>query len=219
MKKLISFLIVLLLIAVAVFIGSPYYTVYQLKQAYDVHDGDTLVSYIDFEQLQPNIETQLTSNFATTLSQYPMVAQIGGSSLTQTANQFIASAVQRAVTAKNISTLINTQGQANQATKELSATWAISSNQVNLQSLIQDLILQRGDVDAVIKNQVQIMMNKQASELEAHAQNGEDTAKPDLAYCGINCFAVSGKLKGYPVTVELQRNGLFGWKIVDVKLP
>lgn len=219
MKKL-SVLITLLLIAVVVvYAGSPYYTAYQLKNAYDARDGATIAAAIDYEQLRPRLKTQLTSKFANTMQQYPLVAELGGTALTKAAEGFIAESVDGAVTEQNIQRLIQTQGQANQATKELAAAWAIASNQVDLQGLIQQLILQRGDVNAVIKVQIEQMMDKQAAELQANAAKGEDSAKPELGYCGLNCFTLSGQVKGYPLTLEMQRQGLIGWKIVDVVLP
>ena len=62
-------------------------------------------------------------------------------------------------------------------------------------------------------------MKKQAAELEQQAAQGNDSEKPTLSYCGINCFDISGQVKGYPLTIEMQREGLIGWKIVDVVLP
>ena len=203
----------------AAFAASPYYSAYQLKNAYDAKDGTAIVNQIDFDSLRPNIKTQLNTKFSNTLSEYPMVAQLGGTALTQAADEFIDRSVEGAVTPQNIERIITTQGQANQATKELAAAWAIASNQVNLQNLIQDLITQRGDLDAVVKNQMQIMMDKQAQTLEAHMAEGEDSKKPQLNYCGINCFKITGNVKGYPVTLEMQRQGLIGWKIINVQLP
>ena len=219
MKKFSAFLLFILILCVAVFAVSPYYSAYQLKNAYDAKDGTAIVNQIDFDSLRPNIKTQLNTKFSNTLSEYPMVAQLGGTALTQAADEFIDRSVEGAVTPQNIERIITTQGQANQATKELAAAWAIASNQVNLQNLIQDLITQRGDIDAVIKNQMQIMMDKQAQTLEAHMAEGEDSNKPQLNYCGINCFTITGNVKGYPVTLEMQRQGLIDWKIVNVVLP
>lgn len=205
--------------AVALFAGSPYYTAYQLKKAYDANDGAALVSHINFDQLQPNIQNQLTTKFSNTLQQYPLVAQLGGDALVQAADDFIVQSVNKAVTADNISALIDTQGQANQATKELAAAWAIASNKVDLKQLVQDLIIQRGDIQAVIQNQTQQVMKQQANELQNHVESGEDSAQPKLSYCGMNCFTISGQVKGYPLTLEMQREGLLGWKVVNVVLP
>jgi len=219
MKSLKFILITLIVVAIAVFAGSPYYTAYQLKQAYDANDGTALASHINFDQLQPNIENQLTSKFSNTLQQYPLVAQLGGDALNQAANEFISSAVSNAVTADNVARLIDTQGQANQATKELAAAWAIASNKVNLRELVQDIIVQRGDIQAVIQNQMQQVIKQQSGELQQHVESGEDSSKPKLSYCGINCFTISGQVKGYPLTLEMTREGLIGWKVVNVVLP
>ncbi|HAV47984.1 MAG TPA: hypothetical protein DCX43_07805 [Psychrobacter sp.] len=216
MKKLIVLLIV---IAVAIYGGSPYYSAYQLKNAYDAKDGATIAAAIDYEQVRPSIQNQLTSQFAVTMAKYPLVAELGGAPLSEAANGFITQAVDGAITPQNIEKLINTQGQANTATKELAAAWAIASNQVDLKNLIQNLIIQRGDVNAVVKNQMQQIMQKQAAELEQQAAQGTDSDKPKLAYCGINCFTISGQVKGYPLTIEMQREGLINWKIVDIVLP
>lgn len=209
----------LIVIAVAVYAGSPYYSAYQLKNAYDAKDGATIAAAIDYEQVRPSVQTQLTDKFATTLTKYPMVAELGGAPLTQAADEFIAKSVEGAITPENIEKLISTQGQANSATKELAAAWAIASNQVDLKNLIRDIIVQRGDINAVVKNQMQQVMDKQANELEQQATTGADTDKPTLSYCGINCFTISGQVKSYPITVVMAREGLINWKITDIILP
>ncbi len=216
MKKLI---VLLIIIVVTVYAGSPYYSAYQLKNAYDAKDGATIAAAIDYEQVRPSIQNQLTSQFAVTMTKYPLVAELGGEPLKEAANGFIIQAVDGAITPQNIEKLINTQGQANTATKELAAAWAIASNQVDLKNLIQNLIIQRGDIDAVVKNQMQQIMEKQAGELEQQAAQGSDSDKPKLSYCGINCFTITGQVKGYPLTIEMQRQGLIDWKIVDIVLP
>jgi|TARA_R110002020_G_scaffold268309_2_gene483516 hypothetical protein len=216
MKKLI---VLLMVIAVAVYAGSPYYSAYQLKNAYDAKDGATIAAAIDYDQVRPSIQNQLTSQFSATISNYPLVAELGGEPLIQAANSFIAQAVDGAITPQNIEKIINTQGQANTATKELAAAWAIASNQVDLKNLIQNLIIQRGDVNAVVQSQMQQIMQKQAAILEQQAAQGSDSDKPELSYCGINCFQISGQIKGYPLTIEMQRDGLIDWKIVDIVLP
>lgn len=222
MKKIMTLLFIVCLLAVGVYAGSPYYTVYQLKQAYDNQDGATLAAAIDYSQLTVHLKTQLNGKFANTLSQYPMVAQLGGDALVEAGMEFIDRSVDGAVTADNIQTLVNMQGQSNQvnqSTQELAAAWAIASNQVNLTMLIQDLIVERGDVDKVVKKQMQLMMDKQALQLTAHTQAGTDSEKPQLSYCAIDCFSMSGQIKGYPLTVRMQRQGWIDWKIVDVQLP
>ncbi|MGP4788964.1 DUF2939 domain-containing protein [Psychrobacter sp. 1Y11] len=219
MKKLTAFILLIVVMAVVVYAGSPYYSAYQLKNAYEDKDGATIAAAIDYEQVRPSVYTQLADKFALTMTKYPLVAELGGAPLEQAADNFISQAVKGAITPDNVETLINTQGQANNATKELAAAWAIANNQVDLKNLIQDLIIQRGDINAVVKNQIQLVMQKQASELEQQAAQGTDSDKPSLSYCGINCFTISGQVKGYPLTIEMQRQGLIDWQIVDVVLP
>ncbi len=219
MKKLTTLLILLVVIAIAIYAGSPYYSAYQIKNAYDAKDGATIAAAIDYEKVRPSVKTQLINNFANTMTKYPLVAELGGEPLNQAANDFITQAVNGAITPHNVEKLINTQGQANTATKELAAAWAISSNQVDLKNLIQDLIVYRGDVSAVVKNQMQQIMGKQAAELEQQAALGTDSDKPILSYCGINCFSITGQVKGYPLIVVMERKGLIDWKIVDMVLP
>ncbi len=219
MKKLIALILLLVVVFIAIYAGSPYYSAYQLKNAYDAKDGATIAAAIDYEQVRPSVYNQLASKFANTLTKYPLVAELGGAPLKQAADNFISQAVEGAVTPENIEKLINTQGQANNATKELAAAWAIASNQVDLKNLIQDLIIQRGDVNTVVKNQMQQIMANQAVKLQQQAAQGGDNAKPTLSYCGINCFTVSGQVKGYPIKVVMAREGLVNWKIIDVILP
>ncbi|WP_201615604.1 DUF2939 domain-containing protein [Psychrobacter urativorans] len=219
MKKLFTLLLLLVIVAVAVFAGSPYYSAYQLKNAYDAKEGATVAAAIDYERVRPSVERQLTDKFANTMTKYPGVAALGGEPLTEAANGFIIQAVDGAITPQNIERLISSQGQANSATKELAAAWAIASNQVDLKNLIRDMIIRRGDIDAVVKNQVQKMMDKQANQLEQQVAQGTDSDKPKLSYCGMNCFTISGQVKGYPITIEMQRQGFIDWKIIDVVLP
>lgn len=218
MKKLTSLLLILIVIFIAVFAASPYYRAYQLKNAFDDKNGAVIAAAIDYDLLKPSVKSQLKNQFANTLQQYPAVAELGGEPLTQAANGFIEQAVDGAITPQNVEKIISTQGQANTATKELAAAWAIASNQINLKTLIRDMIIERGDIDAVIKKQVNLVMNNQAQRIET-AKAAPDAGKPELNYCGINCFTISGVVKGYPVTVEMARQGFTTWKIVDVTLP
>ena len=102
MKKLTAFIFFILILFVAAYAGSPYYTAYQLKQAYEAKDGAVIANHIDYDSLRPDLKTQLNSKFADTLSQYPMIAQLGGAPLTQAANEFIVRSVEGAITPQNI---------------------------------------------------------------------------------------------------------------------
>lgn len=214
MKRLSTLLTIVFIIFLVAYAGSPYYTAYQIGKAYDAKDGDKLVQYLDFDQLLPSIQTQLKAQFSTTLSHYPTIHRLGGDALIHTANQFIDDSVNKALTADNISQLIRTQGQANQATKELAAAWAIATNKINLTRLIQDLIVQKGNIEVVGKQHLQMMMNDMAK-----TQSTQENVQPSLSYCGINCFKIDHTVKGYPITAYLQRQGILTWKVVDITLP
>ena len=76
--KLLKFLfITLLIVGIAMFAGSPYYTAYQLKKAYDANDGAALVSHINFDQVQPNIHNQLTTKLDHTFTAVSFGGTIG----------------------------------------------------------------------------------------------------------------------------------------------
>ncbi len=219
MKKLIFLLIV---IALVVFAGSPFFTVYQLDKAYKEHDGASIAQAIDYPKLKNSLKTQLTGRFANTISQYPMIQKLGGDNLLQFGNEFINNAVDGAITTDNIEIIVMSEGQqANKATKQLAGAWAIASNKINLNGLIKDLLVQRGDVQAVIKQQIKQLTNQQAQQIAGQAQSAQTAtdSDPKLAYCGLNCFEIQGTMKGYPLTIQMEREGLIQWKIIDIKLP
>ncbi len=219
MKKLIFLLIV---IAIVVFAGSPLFVAYQLNKAYKAQDGATIAKAIDYPKLKSSVKTQLTGRFANTISQYPMIQKLGGDNLLQFGNEFINNAVEGAITTDNIEIIVISEGQqANMATKQLAGAWAIASNKIDLNGLIKDLLVQRGDVQTVIKQQIKQLSNQQAQQIAGQAQSVQSAtdSEPSFAYCGLNCFEIQGTLKGYPLTIQMEREGVIQWKIVDIKLP
>lgn len=217
MKKLLLLIIVA---AIAVFAGSPFYKLYQLKQAYDNQDGRAIASAIDYGELSGNLKLQLSTKLNQTISQYPLIAHLAGGEIQQKGQTFINIAVDGAINEENLAATISTGGQqANSATKQLAAIWALAGNKIDLSSLVKGVLAQGGNVEKAFKSELETLMDEQAETLALQVQAGEDSASPDFSYCGINCFEVSGKVKGYPLTVEMQRKGLLDWKIVDIKLP
>ena len=219
MKKLLTVIVLMLLIAVGVIAGSPYYMAYQMGQAYEARDGDALARHIDFEQVRPSIKNQLTTRFQATLAQYPAIDQLGGDPLRAFASQFINTSVDKAVTADNVANLIRTQGQVDDATKQLAVAWAIASNKVNLTELVQGMIANRGDVQAVAKEQMAQVLASPEFEQARQGNTSTTDSQPTLAYCGYDCFTIEGEVQGFPVTAYLQRQGLVNWQVVDVELP
>ncbi|PIE47747.1 MAG: hypothetical protein CSA42_01810 [Gammaproteobacteria bacterium] len=217
MKK---FLFLILLIAVGIFFGSPFYTLYQLKTAYDNQDGQAIANAIDYSQLTDNLKKQLNTNLHNTVDQYPIIAQFGGDKVLTKGQKFIKQAVEGAITPQNIAATISSQGQqANQSTKELAAIWAVAGGKINMGDLVQGVLLRGGNIENALTKQMTKLIEEQAQTVAMQAQTGNDSKLPSFRYCGINCFNVSGDVKGYPVTVQMQRQGLINWKIVDIKLP
>ena len=61
---------------------------------------------------------------------------------------------------------------------------------------------------------------KSSDVTKGNASNGNsETSKPTASYCGINCFKVTTQVQGYPLNVEMVRQGFSDWQIVKVKLP
>ncbi|WP_434352973.1 DUF2939 domain-containing protein [Psychrobacter sp. HD31] len=217
MKK---FLFLILLIAVGVFFGSPFYSLYQLKAAYDNQDGQVIADAIDYSQLTDNLKNQLNTNFQNTVDEYPMIAQFGGDKVLAKGQKFIEQAVEGAITPQNIAATISSQGQqANQSTKELAAIWAVVGGKINMGELVQGILLRGGNIEKALTKQMTKLVEAQSQEVAMQAQTGNDSDLPSFSYCGINCFNVSGDVKGYPLTVQMQRQGLIDWKIIDIKLP
>lgn len=217
MKK---FLFLILLIAVGVFFGSPFYSLYQLKVAYDNQDGQVIADAIDYSQLTDNLKSQLNTNLQNTVDEYPMIAQFGGDKVLAKGQKFIEQAVEGAITPQNIAATISSQGQqANQSTKELAAIWAVAGGKINMGELVQGILLRGGNIEKALTKQMTKLVEAQSQEVAMQAQTGNDSDLPSFSYCGINCFNVSGDVKGYPLTVQMQRQGLIDWKIIDIKLP
>lgn len=217
MKKL---LFLIILVAIAVFAGSPFYKLYQLKQAYDNQNGQIIADAIDYPQLSGNLKLQLGTKLNQTINEYPLIAQFAEGEIQQKGQNFINMAVDGAINADNIAATIDSQGQqANPETKQLAAIWALASNKIDLASLAKNMLLKGGNVEKAFTSEMQTLMEEQAQTIALQVQTGEDSNTPDFSYCGINCFEVSGQVKGYPLTVKMQRKGFIDWQIIDIALP
>lgn len=149
-----------------------------------------------------------------------MTAKLAGNKITEKGQTFINQAVDGAITQENIAATVSTQGQqANQSTKELAAIWAVAGKKIDMGDLVQGILLRGGNVEKALSKQMNTLVNEQSQQLAQQAQTGKDSTMPSFKYCGINCFSVSGDVKGYPLTVEMAREGIINWKIVDIKLP
>lgn len=205
--------VLLLVVFVVCFVGSPYYKLYVLKGAYDKGDYQPIVQSIDFQQLRPNLKHQLypkieqmiNNNQATAVLQ---VLGIKNATLKNAGIRLVDGAIDGAITADNLDKLA--RGEISKDSELLLAGVALMGGFIDVDKLLQDY-LQTGDVNVAIRQQKTAIAKQFAARATV-------SAKPKLSYCGINCFYVQTDIKGYPVQVLLSRHGVFDWKIDDVLL-
>lgn len=115
--KITKLLLVLVIIALIIVVGSPYYKIYTLKNAYDNGDYISIINSIDFKKLRPNLKHQLitkTNNWLGSnevvlgLSRFGGLLGLDGAKLNTIAHSFINTAVDKGVTPENLTRL--TQG-------------------------------------------------------------------------------------------------------------
>ena len=215
MKKVLSLLIILALIVIAWVFASPYWAVYQLKKAYDAQQADTISAAIEFTQLQQSIKSQLTSVLvekANHVAKSPILQMLNIElNPDDLVNKMVNQAVDNTVTPEGVQYALT-----GQATTELLKTnvkllgglVAVAMDKID----IKDLILARNSAELNQKIKQQLQSNPNAT-------TATSQTRPTTHYCGFNCFEVIGQVRGYPLTLHLQRQGLIHWKIVGVTLP
>lgn len=213
MKKVLSVLTVLALLIVAIVAASPYWAVYQLKKAYDTQDVATINAAIDFPQVQQSVKTQLSPvliDKANKLAKSPVLQMLNiNLHPDEMINKLVNQAVDNGVTADGVNYVLTGQAVARNmdaSVKLLGGLVAVAMDKID----IKDLITAK---DSTELNQ------KIRQQLQAPNPNPTPQNKPSARYCGFNCFEVNGQVRGYPLTLTMQRQGLVDWKIVAVKLP
>ncbi len=202
-KKLFTILFTIILAGVVVIFASPYWVLYQLKNAYETKDVHTINAHIDFPKLQQNLTEQLTPKiiekitpFANSPLLQAMNIQINQPEMVY---NLVNTAVSRYVSADGVSQVLTGQAKAN----ELVGIIAVAMGKVE----ISDLLMAKD-------------MQTLANQVAKQAQVTNETAtQPETNYCGFNCFQVSTQVKGYPITLKLERQNLLEWKIVAIDLP
>lgn len=215
MKKLGLLIVVVLVGVLGVFL-SPYYTLYQIKSAYEKGDYAKAVSYVDFERVGKNAKVQLHQRLDHTLNHNKQLNAIASvmpavkDELSNQAKTAIDESVNGALTAQNLEKTL--AGEPTPESKKLVAVWAFVSDYVDYERLIKDALLH--GTDTAIKNQESVVKERALARLGKNAPNDSQ-----MAYCGTNCFEVTGKVSGQPVEARLTRVGVLGWKIDEIKLP
>ncbi len=202
----------LLVIIAAMIVGSPYWALYQLKNAYNAKNATTINHYIDFPSVQSNLKQQLKSALipkVKTLTSLPILQALNiNIDADAIVTKMINQAVDNTVTANGVKSLLNGQSSVanlDNNAKLLGGLTAVAMDKIEVKALITA----RGQDELMHK------ITEQLSRPNPNAIPIKDTA----TYCGFNCFAVQTQVKGYPITVTMQRQGLINWKIVGIKLP
>lgn len=197
MKKLLAWVVIICtLIFGGYYVASPYLTLYQLKSAVDAKDTATLINAVDFPQVKTSIKEQLKTKVAQELPALD-AADDGALLGAMFATAMVDGVVDAVITPKSMELLI----QGKDITQDLS-----------LAKLQDSMTNQATDAQTPTKTD-QATTNASSSiadELEYHP-----------SYQTLNTFSIDIKKPSanQPLTVIMQRYGLFTWKIVDVRLP
>lgn len=209
MKKFTVFVVFLVIVVISVIAGSPYFTLYQLKNAYETQNVNKITQHIDFPQLQQNIKSQLTpalTKKAENISNSPLLKAFNINLNSQSMiEKLVNQGVDNAITPNNIKQLSTNTTKVDRNTQLFGGLVAVALDKINIQTLIT----------ARNQTELQQMVIKQLNAPHPNPSNQETT----FNYCGFRCFSVKTQIHGYPIDVTLQRQGLIDWKIVGVKLP
>lgn len=188
-------------------IVSPYYTVYQIKQAVEQKSSDELAHYIDFVLLKRNLKTQLQDK----LEQKISLRQNGsffGSLTYNIANQAIDGMLNRTVTPASIITLVSNIRSFENDIKHLEG-WSGADDGLN--------------ENTTDYQQVQMgrpLPNQASSTYSVHSlQSTHSHTQWQYHFDNVNQFSiVQQHPERQPVRYVLTRSGL-GWKLSNIILP
>lgn len=191
MKKLIVTLSVVVVLVITAWLASPYWMLYQLKQAYENNQPDRISAYIDYEAVKESLKPQMNAQwFAADLNQgqHPswkyLVAQYLGEPITD-------AVLDRVVTPKTLILLL--QG------KQLAQSLSIHHKTEENSSNIIEANMSHTASDPV--------STASSSELQYHA-----------GYRDLNHFVVHVvHLQGADTQFIFTRDGLH-WKMTDIDL-
>lgn len=221
MKKIFALIMITLLGIIGWFFASPYYTLYQLKNAYDSQDVTVINTHINFPSVQMDIKNQLTPVLVKkvqTITQSPF-AKLLNVQVDETAmiEKLVKPAVINGITPDTLKTILTMQGNQsslNNNTKLLGGLLAVAMDKIKLNpDTLIDL------ATAKTTDELNQKLLNQVTTSDLAKGGGKSDNKPTANYCGINCFNIQTQVQGYPLTVQMARKGFAGWEIVGVKLP
>lgn len=215
MKKFwLAFLI--MMCVVGVILLSPYYALYQIKSAYQAGDYDKVISYADISQIQQHTKTTLHTRLDETLNNnqklvglttlFPSIKD----KLSIRAKQEIDKTTEQAINAENLRKLL--ANDISTDSQKFMAVWAISSDYVDYERLLKDLLMH--DLDTAIYNQEPIITQRIVTRFGKTAPSDMS-----LRYCGLHCFMVTGNISNQPTGIILTRDGMLRWQITQIILP
>lgn len=206
MKKLLFLCLLLMVVVIG---GSPYWTLYQLKNAYDSQNAEKIIAHIDIPTVKQNFKNQLNpalTQKAKNLTNLPILKALNINLDPQNmVEKIVNHSVDSTINKNNLTLLLNNSINITENTQLFAGLVAIALGKIDIQTLI------------TARNQAELqqMFVKQLSKTNPNANQSE----PTFHYCGFNCFVVHTQVHGYPIDVQLQRQNLLNWQIVAVKLP
>lgn len=205
MKKLLKFVIfVVLLVGVAVF-ASPYWTLYQIKNAYENKDYENMLSHVNFESVQVSLKSELgqkVTHFSTSPAGETLGVLVGQPKLQEAAQELVERGVNKVVTYDNV--LSAMQGDMNYETMGFVAVLAVLLGYIDVSELMTDSLVM--GMEQAIAKQTQTLTQSNTNQ------------KVTYGYCGMNCFYVETQMLKSPLKLILHRQGIISWEISEVRL-
>lgn len=221
MKSLLGVIALILVLIAGWFFVSPYYTLYQLKHAYDTHNVDIINSHIDFGSVQNDMKNQLKPVLVKkvqTLTQSPLAKLVGVKIDESTMiERLVTQAVDNGITPNTVKTLLTSQGNVSALDNHAKLLGGLTAVAMDKIKLTPESMLDFATAKNTDELNQKLLTQVKASDM---SKGGAKTdSKPKASYCGINCFTVQTQVQGYPLTVEMARQGFSDWQIVKIKLP
>lgn len=221
MKKITIFFSLIILCFAAIFYATPYWTLYQIKQAVDQNNAEALSSYIDYPSLRNNLKPQIQQQIQHKLGvDHPdNQIEIWGATLSEQLSNRVVDLV---VHPNSIALLL--QGKALKETIELPVA-EITSPVKKWFNKIENILgvektptlpefNQKPNTEVRVEQKVQLKSNKESNE----SLSEKSQEKISMHYLDLNHFeVVIPSNDGQKTRFILQRTAM-KWKVVDIKV-